>query len=328
MNKGGGGTQQTTSRVELPTWLDNFAQNTLNMAGQVADRPYQGYDGQRVAGMTGDQLQAQQGIRDVQGATSGFQNTLASGAANLAGYQPQEVAGRTMGSVDLGAYMNPFLSGVESYGLNAIENQRLNAENALADRAISSRAFGGSRLAIQNALNDQNAMQAAGQLSAGLRSQGFQQAQQTAQADLNRLFQTDVTNQQAGLAGQQAALQALGMAGGLAGNAQRSAYTDLAALDASGGQQQGMQQAALDDAYSRFQQAQAYPAQQLGIRLQALGGTPYGQTTTQTSPVSGGNPAMGALGGALAGGQLAAMGGFGGPVGMVLGGLTGLLGSR
>src|SRR5262245_56428805 len=68
----GGGSQTTSSvnRVELPAWVDQAAQDTWARAQEVADRPYEEYGGQLVAGQTADTRQAFQQIRDMQGATA------------------------------------------------------------------------------------------------------------------------------------------------------------------------------------------------------------------------------------------------------------------
>lgn len=319
-----------TTQVRLPAWLEDYSQNTLNLAGQIADRPYTPFTGQTVAGFSGDQTQAQQSVRDMQGATAGFMGGLAQGAASLANYRPTAVAAGTLPGTDMTQYMNPYINNVERFALDSIENQRRNAENALADRAIASRAFGGSRLALQQAMNDQNAMETAARTSANLRAQAFGNAQQMATQDLGRTFQADTFNQNLGLQGQQAALQALGQAGNLAGAGQRAAYTDISALSASGAEQQALEQAALADQQARFNEAQNFPLQQLQTRLLPLGGQiPYGQTQTVTAPLSRGNPAMGALGGAASGAMMGSMfPGIGTGIGAAAGGLIGLLGSR
>lgn len=319
-----------TTEVKLPQWLVDYSQNTLNMAGQVADRPYTPYTGQTVAGFSEDQTQAQQSVRDMQGATAGFMGGLAQGAAGLANYRPTAVTAGTLPGTDMAQYMNPYIENVERFALDSVENQRRTAENALADRAIASRAFGGSRLALQQSMNDQNAMETAARTSANLRAQAFGNAQQMATQDLNRGFQADTFNQNLGLQGQQAALQALGQAGSLAGAGQRSAYADISALSASGAEQQSLEQATLADQQARFNEAQNFPLQQLQTRLLPLGGQiPYGQTQTTTSPLSRGNPAMGALGGAASGAMMGSMfPGIGTGIGAAAGGLIGLLGSR
>lgn len=322
---GGGEESQTqTTEQKLPPWLDSYAQNTLDFSQQVADRPLQQYQGPRIQGFTADQLSAQQGVRGMQGQTGNFLQGLAGGAQSLAGYQPQQVQGGTLPGTDLGAYMDPYLQSVETGALNGLEQQRQSAQNSLADQAISSRAFGGSRQALQAGVLDATAAQKAGELSSQIRSGAFTNAQQMATQDMNRGLQAGMANQSAGLQGAGLNLQALGTAGQLGQNAQQANYTDLAMLSGIGSEQQQLGQANLDQNYQQFLDQWNYPTQQLQTRLGALGGTPYGGTTSTTSPVQGGSPAMGALGGAASGASMGSMfGPWGTAIGAVAGGLYG-----
>ncbi|WKV16953.1 hypothetical protein [Microcystis phage MJing1] len=330
MSKGGSRNQTTTTQVQLPAWLDAFAQDTLGMAGDVAARPFVPNPIPGVAGFTPDQTAAQGAIRGMQGQTSAALDDVASRALGVAGFTPERVTAGSLPGVDMSAYLNPFLDNVERAGLDAIEESRLNATNGVADRAIAAGAFGGSREAIQRSLVDRAAMTEAGRFSAGVRSQGFQQAQDAAMADLNRAMQGGIANQQADIQGAGVAMQGLGLAGGLISQGQDATLRDIAALDASGTTQQMQQQRTLDDQIARWQEQQDHPLRQLQIRLAAMQGTPYGQTSTSTGPGgTRGSPAMGALGGALSGAQLGSLvPGIGTGIGAAVGGVFGLLGGR
>jgi hypothetical protein len=324
-------TTQTT-KTELPSWLDSAAQNYVQAGQQVANRPYEAYGGQQIAGFTPDQANAFQGVRDQQGATGSALTGLAGQAQGIAGYQPQQVQGGALPDVNLSGYMNPYIDTVAKNAMSGIDQQRLAAQNGLADQAQSANAYGGSRFALQAASLDAQAAQQAGNMQAQLYGQGFQNAQQMAQADLARGFQAQGMNQQAGLAAQNLGLQGLGLAGQFVQGAQQSNYRDLAALEAVGGQQQGLNQQYLDLAQQQWQDARNYPLEQLGIMQSVIGSTPYGGQTISSgvAPQTKANPAMGALGGAASG---AAMGtaiapGYGTAIGAVVGGIGGYLGSR
>lgn len=320
--KSGGGTATTTQSTQMPAWLDNYSQQTLNRADEVTSRPWEGFDGQRIEGFTPDQLAAQQAIRAQQGQTGAALGTLGSMAQGMAGFRPDSVAAGTLPGTNLDQYMNPYLANVEQQGLAAIDRSRRMTDNQIADRAIAGGAFGGSRFALQQAENAKNAMQQSGELSNQIRAQGFQNAQQMATQDINRQMQAGMFNSQQGLAGQQAALGALGMAGNLYQGQQQAQYGDIAALAGSGAQQQTLGQAGLDVAYQDWLAKQGWDQQQLMLRSQIGAGVPHGSTTTQTQPLSKGNPAMGALGGAMSGFGVA------GPWGALAGGILGGLASR
>ena len=69
---------------------------------------------------------------------------------------------------------------------------------------------------------------------------------------------------------------------------------------------QQQQQAEIDAAQQAYREAQQFPIQQLQIPIQALGATPYGQTTTQTAPGPTSNPLLTGLGAAASAASLAA----------------------
>jgi len=125
-------------------------------------------------------------------------------------------------------------------------------------------------------------------------------------------MQAALANQQAGLAGAGLGLQGAGVLGSLAQQQQGMGLTDVGAIGAIGEQRQNQQQRQLEEAYARFVEQRDYPTQQLNLRLAALGATPYGQSTTQTTTGgpqgSGLATGLGGAGSFLAG--LAAIGTF------------------
>ena len=250
----------------------------------------------------------------------------------MAGYQPQTVQRGALPDVNLQGYMNPYLQTVAQNAMGGIDQQRRMAQNNLADQAMAGNAYGGSRYALQAASTDAQAAQQAGNMQAQLYGQGFQNAQQMAQADMARGLQAQGMNQQAGLAAQNLGLQGMGLAGQFLQGGQQANYRDLAALEAVGGQQQGMNQQYLDLAQQQWRDARNYPLEQLQIMQSVMGSTPYGGNTISTgvAPQTKANPAMGALGGAASGAAAGTMvmPGWGTAVGAALGAGAGYLGSR
>jgi len=96
-------------------------------------------------------------------------------------------------------------------------------------------------------------------------------------------------------------------------------YNDIAALGAVGTARQGYGQQQINENMNRFNFQQQQPANNLAQFLQFIQGN-YGGTQTSAQPVYS-NPAAGALGGALVGGQ------FLGPWGAIGGAGLGLLGA-
>lgn len=62
---GGGGASTQTSVSELPEWARPYAQETLAKASTLTAQPYQTYEGNRIAGFSPDQLEAQRQARNM-----------------------------------------------------------------------------------------------------------------------------------------------------------------------------------------------------------------------------------------------------------------------
>lgn len=95
----GGGDTTTVQQSGVPSWAVPYAQNFLNQSQQVADMPYQGYDGQTVAqlnpyqtaGIDAQAQRAYQGSPVNDAASSEVQKTLSGGYLNNNPYLSQMV---------------------------------------------------------------------------------------------------------------------------------------------------------------------------------------------------------------------------------------------
>lgn len=291
-------TQTITNKTELPPWLEAVTKENIALAQKVADRPYEAYGGQLVAGFSPEQQQAfQYGISGIGQQAPSYQ-AAQQAAAGVAGYQPQNVTAQNFLQGDVSAYMNPYIQNVEDRAIaNAQRSAQMNI-NQLGASAARSGGFG-SRLGVSEGVAAAEAARGVGDLSAQLRAQGFQQAQGIMSQDQARALQADLANQAAGLQGGQLNLQAAGQMGALAGSAQQSRLADLGVLSGIGEQQQGMQQRLLDEQYARFLEERNAPIEGLNLRLAATSATPYGETKTQTGPApQGPNALMTGLGAA------------------------------
>jgi hypothetical protein len=124
-------------------------------------------------------------------------------------------------------------------------------------------------------------------MAAQLNAQNFQQAQAAAQYDINNRMQAGEFNVGQGMQAQQANLNALlqgsqGLAG-LGSQAQQNQRQQFLELSTAGGQEQQQAQNEINAQMGKFNQAVAYPGQQLGVLQSALGMTPYGSTTIGSS---------------------------------------------
>lgn len=280
-------TQTITNKTELPAWLEAVTKENIALAQKIADRPYEAYGGQLVAGFSPEQKQAfQYGLSGIGQQASNYQ-AAQEAAAGVAGYKPESVSAQNFLQGDISAYMNPYIQNVEDRAIaNAQRSAQMNI-NQLGASAARSGGFG-SRLGVSEGVAAAEAARGVGDLSAQLRAQGFQQAQGIMSQDQARALQAAMANQAAGLQGGQLNLQAAGQMGNLAGAAQQSRLADLGVLSGIGEQQQGMQQRLLDEQYARWLEERNAPIEGLNLRLAATSATPYGETKTQTGPAPAG----------------------------------------
>lgn len=331
MSGGGSKTPSSTStETKLPLWLEDASQDYIHKAEDIAGSDYQQYGGEQIAGFNPDQTNAFQAVRQNFGRTSGVLEDYARTAAQAANYNPLQVSGGSLPTTNLDAYMNPYIQQVEQGALQALDQQRLQGQNTIADQSVASGAFGGSRQGIQAGVLDAGAATAAGNLSGQLRSAGFTQAQNMAQQDLARSLQAQGMNQQAGLQAENLGLGGLTLAGQMMQGSQQGWYQDVGALEGVGGQLQGMEQQRLDLAHQQWLDQQNHPLWSLQVMQNALGSTPYGGNTISTGPApSKGSPWAGAAGGALSGAATGSVAGpYGAAAGAVIGAGLGYAGSR
>jgi hypothetical protein len=194
--------------------------------------------------------------------------------------QLQELA---QAPLDISGFMSPYQEAVIDPALRGIQERQDIAQQAAQEAALKAGAFGGSRGTLLESEAQRPYIQAAADTEAKLRQAGFEQAAQLAAQQQG--FQAGLLSD---LYGQQ--LQGLGMLSGI------------------GGQQQALQQRALDVARGEFERALGYPAQQLAYITGAISGVPTLASTWQQKKTGPGD-ILGAIAG-LAGAKFAGGGSF------------------
>lgn len=331
MGKFGGGADTTKSTVELPKWYTDAAKGTLDLAQDIAGQRYQPYQGQTVANPNNYQTAAYDYTKGNLGQAAGDIRGFMAGMNGLANYQPERVQAGQFAGTDMAPYMNPYTQNVVDTSLGAIDRTRQMELQRGAGAAAGAGAFGGSRQGVSDSLTNEAALRQSAETSAGLYSQGYQQATGLAMGDIQNRLQGDLANQQAGLEGTNLRRQALMGGGELAQSAGQAGLQSAAALEQSGNAMQVQAQQQLEDRYKRFLEQRGYPEHQLDTMLRALGGMGLGNAGTTSTTGPGGSPLLGGLGGAMGGAGIAGALGMSGPMGWGLaglGGLAGLLGSR
>ena len=293
------GKQTTKQEATLPDWQKDLYMDYYQRAQQAADIPFQGYTGDRIAGMSPEELQAQSAAQGLFGTAFGYDPTTQ--LQQLAGQAaPQLGDVQSLLDVDIGAYQSPYQQQVIDLTEQDFARRRDLQRQQAEDVAMRAGAFGGSRGTIyeQEALRPLQEQEA--RTVAGLRQSGFESAQRAAESDIARQQQLAMLAPELELRGRQ---QQAGLLGGLLGGQQQA----LGTLAGFGELGRGLGQAERDFAFGEFMRQQQYPAYQLGLLGQGVSGMPslIGQTqTTQSSPGLGGilSGATGLLGAGFSGG--------------------------
>jgi hypothetical protein len=298
-----GGTTQSTQQqntTQLPPWVNDAAQQNYALAQNVAQQPLQQYQGQMVADVGPQMQQAWNTAASGSNAGQDQYNGAEAGYLGVMGQTPQQVTPGALSSTNLAPYMNPYTSSVINTTLPVMQQNLALSQNQQQNQANSANAFGGSRQAVQQGVTQAQGAQGMAQMAAQLNQANFGQAQTAAQQDIATNLQGQLANQsaqqnQAGLN-----LQAASGLTGLGNAAQANQIKNFGEQVTAGSLEQQQAQNQINAQMAKFQQAWAYPGQQLGVLQSALGQTPYGQsqtgtgqTVTQTSP----DYAMSALGG-------------------------------
>jgi len=108
----------------------------------------------------------------------------------------RDVTSKNFTDYDINKYMNPWINTVVNNGLADLSRQNDIVNNGTNARAAAAGAFGGSRQAVANTINNENYLRESGNLSGTLRKQGFDAASGLIMQDANRDLQGQGMNQQ------------------------------------------------------------------------------------------------------------------------------------
>jgi hypothetical protein len=259
------------SQTTIPEYAQPYVERMLGKAEAFTEAPYQAYGGERIAGFSPLQQQAQQGVANLQPSEQLGLGTQMAGIGGLnamnAGQNYQRMA-TDPNAVQ--AYMSPYVQGAlnpqlqEAARQSEIMGQQNNA------KAVQQGAFGGGRTAIVEAERQRNLSQNLANIYGTGMQNAYQQAQQAQQ------FGSTL-----GLQGSQAAIQGAQALGQL-GQTQFGQQKDIINAQANmGAQQQALQQQKLQQQYQDFLTQKAYPQQNLAFMSDILRGAPLGQQTQQ-----------------------------------------------
>ena len=221
---------------EIPKEIAPYVKEVLSEAQDIyktrKEEGYVPYTGQEIAGFTPEQERAFDLTSDVVGQTQAY----AAPAAQLAG-----LAGLGTTDADISRFMNPYASQV----IDVAERERRRAgdieEQALASKAVTAGAFGGSRYGIAEAERRRNLEQGVADIRTAGLGEAFKQAVQQAQAQ------------------QESRLGASRSFSELAQVAPKGTADELARLEAVGAARRGQSQGELDIAQRKFLEERTFP---------------------------------------------------------------------
>lgn len=223
----GGGQEKSSTqvtKVELPKWVDDAAQENYRLAQSISWKPHQPYAGERVAGINPTTQSAIEYLTGNIGKNNDSYSAAQNALSSLMNFQPPTigydrvgsrdtnvgqvgtntvgsdlvradiVSPKTVAASDLTPYLNPQIDLVERNALDALDRQGILNQNALKSRAASSGAFGGSRQAIMEGILGSETARQAGDLSANLRSSSFDKAMEYLTGDISRDMAAQTTN--------------------------------------------------------------------------------------------------------------------------------------
>ena len=287
----------TSAYGNVPTYIpDRFvapfspgqqAAIDLGLSGVGAYQPLMQQGEQTLAGGLGTYNQA---VQQSLGATPLLQQAAATTMGTMGAYDPRSYQ----------AFMDPYTDEVINRAQADIQRQGDVAQQQIGAQAVSAGAFGGSRQAVAEQELQRNLSDQMARTSAGLRSQGYQQAQNMAQQAFgDQMARQQNAAQLFGQVGQGFGQlgQGLGtLAGGitrtglsqaaLGESAQAAQQRDINALMSLGGLEQQQAQN-MYDAYRQTELERQYePFQRLSYMSDIFRGVPSSQTqlTSSTSP--------------------------------------------
>jgi len=243
---------QSSTSYDIPAYFKEIQEDTLRRGQTEFSKPYQAFQGQRIAQLDPYEVQA----------GNIYQNQIVPQAGQLAA-----IGNQTYDTATAQTYANPYEDQVVSGALGDLREAYGQTQKSMNASAIGAGAFGGSRQGIQNVLGAERFIDSAGDTSARLRQAGFE-------SGANRFMQDRATQ----LGAAQSQINALGQtSAGLAG---------------FGAQARGIEQAGLAEGYRDFIEEREYGAGQVKQMIGALSGAPirsYGEERSGSvgTPVAG-----------------------------------------
>ena len=285
---------QTT---DIPTYVAQPSAQLIGAAADVASEDYVSYAGPRLAGLSQAEQDAiaQQRAQAGEGygaatagiTTLGGADQFLSGASGTQGLVQEgaNLLGRGASSIsaaDIQNYINPYVTQALDPAARRLREEAQRQQIANAATAAQTGAFGGSRQAVLEGITNRSLSQGISDLYAKGYGSAYESALKAAQDDRKREVQAGTSMGSLAKASTGAAdsMRNIGLAE-ITGAATRQTLgaADVASQLGVGALERGVDQQALDIAYSDFLKEQYYPKEQLTFMSGILQGAPYPVTT-------------------------------------------------
>lgn len=259
----GGGGEESQVENRIPGWLEGSSRGLVDYAEDVSRKPYEAYEGQRVAGPT---AREREGWNAASTIGSAYTPYLSRAGEMFDG------ADRRFTDADMDQYMNPYMEGVIAPAAREMgeqfERQRSQRDLTAAQRG----AFGGLRNEIGNDRLEESYLQGIGDLYARGRGDAWDRATGLWRAD--RAQEQDLGGQYMGLAGSAAALR----------------DQEARSMIDAGARERAIDQAGRDFDYAQFAEERDWDMNRIQPWLSAVGSVPHSTTRTGagTATASGG----------------------------------------
>jgi len=265
---------------ETPAYIEGPATQAIATAGELTDRPYPLFDGQRIAGFNQDTNQGFQGVRDNQNVWEPYTDNA---------LQNIQASSQNVNQADIDRYQNPYIEDVVNTTLGELDrSHNRNVNKIHADQVGRGSYLNEDRRAVIDNLANESNERVKAETAGKLRAAGFSDAMDIAQGEKNRLAKT------------------AGISAAAAPTVSQLGYTDALGLQDIGSRQQAQEQANLSLEHQDFLDQFYYDQDQLNYLMSIIQGAPFqgSQTSTTNTPVPQSNGFAEALGAfsSLAGG--------------------------
>ena len=302
-------TPDTSQQGTISPYAQPYVSNLLDKSTSMLNAPTPVYTGQLTAGYAPLQEQAWQGLSSLtlpsslQNAGTNL-NDISQKQQNLT-YNPNTITANQFDTAAAQKYMNPYIQASLDPQLAALQRQQQINQQADMAKLAQAGAFGGSRQAILQGQNNENLLRQQNQLIGQGYNQAYQNAAQQFNADAARDLQAQQLNQAAkqfgatyGLQGLQAATQSQTAAANAGAQQAQYGLANLQALNTAGGQQQQLDQQALNAQYNEYLRQLKYPQEMIAMNRNVLTGLPMTTTNTYSAAKSIANQLSGGVAGA------------------------------